>query len=237
MRKRYLTSGLEGFTAGETLELLLFPFVPRVDTVPMAEAMLQRFGSLRGVFSAGYDEIRGIKGMTDRAARAVLLYGDMLRQYDALGIDSRIWVGNASLADAFVRRIRDSLPNCDYVYLLLDERNYYIDRVVFAKDVDAQQIESIFCHILDSNINNVLLVRLSPTQPMSNEKDIEMAERFVKVFDMLSVFLIDVLVVGATEYYSYRASDKTYPIFDNIAQRMREVNKISQCTEEYDPYS
>ena len=215
----------------------MFPFIPRVDTRPIAEALVAEYGSLPSVLSAGFDELRVRKGMTDKAAYALVCYGKMLREYLIASVESRIWLGNASHASAFVRLVRDSLPRADYLYLLMDEKNYYVDRIVFDRNVDAEGIEDIYCHVLGSKVNSVILVRLTPWHPERDERDLEMAKRFMSIFDRLSVFLVDVLVVGANESYSYRAADVNDLNFGNIAERLGEINRITQFAEEYDPYS
>ncbi len=51
MRQRYKTTGLEGFAPHEVLELLLFDFLPRVNTNPLAHTMLFQRKSLTEVLT------------------------------------------------------------------------------------------------------------------------------------------------------------------------------------------
>ncbi|MFO8033316.1 MAG: UPF0758 domain-containing protein, partial [Desulfohalobiaceae bacterium] len=47
----------------EILELLLGYGLPRKDTKPLAKELLSRFGSLKGVFHAGPQELRKVPGL------------------------------------------------------------------------------------------------------------------------------------------------------------------------------
>ena len=73
MRERFLKTELNGFQKHEVLELLLYYGVPRVDTNPLAHALLERFGSLHGVLSASPEQLRQVRGMTDSAVTLIAL--------------------------------------------------------------------------------------------------------------------------------------------------------------------
>ena len=46
LKERFCKEGLDNFDEHQVLELLLFYCIPRVDTNPIAHALLNRFGSL-----------------------------------------------------------------------------------------------------------------------------------------------------------------------------------------------
>lgn len=68
MRRRFREGGLNGFADHEALELLLYYAIPRRDTNPIAHALLERFGSLAGVFSAPIEALKQVDGVGDSAA-------------------------------------------------------------------------------------------------------------------------------------------------------------------------
>ncbi|MBQ5442650.1 MAG: hypothetical protein IIT47_03690, partial [Oscillospiraceae bacterium] len=51
-KEQFLRHGLDAFADHEALELLLYYAIPRSDTNPVAHRLMERFGSLEGVFSA-----------------------------------------------------------------------------------------------------------------------------------------------------------------------------------------
>lgn len=60
----------------ELLELLLYNAIPRKNTNELAHALLEKYGSLAGVLSAGQDELKGVAGVgagTAAYLRAVAL--------------------------------------------------------------------------------------------------------------------------------------------------------------------
>ena len=58
MRQRVLKEGLENFQEHEILEYLLYPFIPRKDTNPIAHELIARFGSLAGVLESDYNALK-----------------------------------------------------------------------------------------------------------------------------------------------------------------------------------
>jgi len=73
MRARFLKYGLDNFDDHNVLELLLFYALPRVDTNAIAHRLLERFGSLDGVFDAAEADLAGVPGMGPQAAALIRL--------------------------------------------------------------------------------------------------------------------------------------------------------------------
>ena len=55
LKDRFLQTGFTGFDAHGILELLLFYSIPQRDTNDLAHELVNRFGSLSGVFDASYE--------------------------------------------------------------------------------------------------------------------------------------------------------------------------------------
>ena len=57
------------------LELLLFSFIPRRDTKPIAHALLRSFGSIKNVFNASVEELMTVDGIGKKTAQSIALNG------------------------------------------------------------------------------------------------------------------------------------------------------------------
>lgn len=79
MRERYLVDGAQTLASHELLEVLLFHAIPQKDTNPLAHALLDRFGSLEGVFSATKEELCAVSGVGERIAAFLLENGRAAR--------------------------------------------------------------------------------------------------------------------------------------------------------------
>lgn len=65
-------------TQCEVLEFLLYPYVPRKDTVPIAQSLLAEFGNLEHIFEASPDALAEIKGVTPFASLFISSIKDIL---------------------------------------------------------------------------------------------------------------------------------------------------------------
>lgn len=68
IRARVYSGELPCGTDDELLEVLLFYAIPRGDTRPMAEELINRFGSLRGVANATKEQLMSVKGVGEKTA-------------------------------------------------------------------------------------------------------------------------------------------------------------------------
>ena len=73
VKQEFLVRGLEGWPDHRVLELLLFYAIPQGDVNPLAHILIDRFGSLSGVFHATYDQLVAVKGIGANTAALILL--------------------------------------------------------------------------------------------------------------------------------------------------------------------
>ena len=73
VKGEFLARGLEGMPDHKARELLLFFAKPQGDVNPLAHALIERFGSLSGVFHATYDQLLKVKGVGENTATLIKL--------------------------------------------------------------------------------------------------------------------------------------------------------------------
>ena len=69
----------------EVLEILLYNACPRVNTNPIAHALLERFVSLPEVFNASIDELKEVDGVGDNVARFIKTVGLCAERIGSIG--------------------------------------------------------------------------------------------------------------------------------------------------------
>ena len=120
LRERFVRSGFAGFAEHEIVELLLTLAIPRCDVKGPAKALLQRFGSVRGVLDARSEALRQVSGIGSVApvalaiirAAAVLYLQQANERVSVLGDQARI--------QDFWRMRIGSLPNEVFEVAYLD---------------------------------------------------------------------------------------------------------------------
>ena len=73
LKDRFLQNGADGFEKHQLLELLLFYGIPQKDTNPIAHELINRFGSIRGVFEASIEALCEVDGISAHTATLIKL--------------------------------------------------------------------------------------------------------------------------------------------------------------------
>lgn len=80
-KDRFLAEGLENFEPHNVLELLLFYTIPQKDTNELAHTLINRFGSLSGVFDAPFEDLITVPGISDHSAVLIKMIPALSRRY------------------------------------------------------------------------------------------------------------------------------------------------------------
>ena len=102
-KEQFREHGLDAFADHEALELLLYYAIPRQDTNPIAHRLIERFGSLEGVFSAPAYELQKVEGVGENAATLIRLLFPLCRRVRTSGGRSftrHVWTRRASCSPA-----------------------------------------------------------------------------------------------------------------------------------------
>ena len=77
MKDKYSRLGSDAFSDHELLEMLLFHSIPRADTNETAHKLIERFGSLEGVFNSDLEMLLTVDGIGESSAILISLVGDI----------------------------------------------------------------------------------------------------------------------------------------------------------------
>jgi len=73
LKRLFLTSGLDGMSDIQVLELLLFFSIPQMDVNPLAHTLLDTFGTISGVLGARYEDLLKVPGVGANTATMLRL--------------------------------------------------------------------------------------------------------------------------------------------------------------------
>ena len=208
MRKQLKTSGMDSLSDVQVLEVLLYYAAPRGDTNPAAHALLKRFGTLDGVFSAPETELRKIDGVGEVAAQLLLLVPQvarrclMSRSTQIQVLDTTSKCGQYLLP--FFHGEREEV-----VYLLcLDAKCKALDCVLIHRggvNVASIAARKVVKAALDANATSVVLAHNHPSGlALPSQEDKQTTMVLKAALDAVGVVLADHIIVADDDFVSMR---------------------------------
>jgi DNA repair protein RadC len=209
LRERLLGSGGETLLDHELLEYLLTLATPRIDTKPIAKALLREFGGIGGVFTADREALLRVKGMGEVSISALkIAQATALRLLQA-EVAARPVLGNwqalldylrADMAHHAIERVR---------VLHLNTRNMLIrDEVMSEGSIDQAQVHvrEVIRRAIDLGSAAIILVHNHPSgDPSPSRADIDITRAIVEAGRGLGIAVHDHLIIGTSGYVSLRA--------------------------------
>lgn len=226
MRQRVLKEGLENFQEHEVLEYLLYPFIPRKDTNPIAHELITRFGSLAGVLESDYNALKEVPNMTQKAALFLSSLPQVVKKYNVSKFGPKPDLSTHGKVKEYCQTLLSDL-NYEVLYLLaVDNKGKLINKSLIGQGgIDDCQLMTremvMMCHNLASP--NVYIVHNHPSGDANPSiTDIEFTKWATAALEMLGVRLIDHLIVAKQQLYSFERDgklgefrDKYYELMDS----------------------
>lgn len=138
-RRKLLELGAERMSDKEILEMLLFYALPRVDTKPIANELLQRFGSLKSILCADPVKLRELSGIKENAEVLFMLLRETARRFEEKAVTGCFFdfeVASEYLKTLFLGADRELV----YV-LFLDKNGYLLEKqLLFTGSVSSAKL-------------------------------------------------------------------------------------------------
>lgn len=207
LRSRVRKYGLDSLEEHEQLEYLLYPFIPRKDTNPIAHALLSTFGSLRRVLDATPTDLAAVKGMTENAALFLSTLPSLYTTY--LNSEKQKEVkGIRDAAERFIALI-GAKDKEYFAVMCLDERGYLLKMTAQTSSVRnkvAFDRNKVVSTCVQCGAKIVLISHNHPGGSLSpSDDDITATNRLAQSLRVLGMHLADHIIVSDREYYSLSA--------------------------------
>ena len=210
LKARFSETGLRGFSPHEVLELLLFFAIPRQDTNPIAHRLLEKFGSISGVFDASEPSLKEVEGIGDNAACLLKLIPEVARLYEesknSIGL---ILTQTETIAQYIIPKFIGK-NNEHILVICLDQKGKLLSSKFLSEgsiDRVSVNIREIAKYALEMQASNIILAH-NHTHGLAlpSNADIMATEALVKALLPLSVSVYDHYIVAQDDCVSMRDS-------------------------------
>ncbi|TCL74063.1 DNA repair protein RadC [Rhizobium sp. BK251] len=174
LRARFREIGDTALADYEILELLLFRLIPRRDTKPIAKALLDRFGTLNGVFGAPASLLQEVKGVGEAVALDIKLISTVAHRMLKSEIRGKQVLASWSSVIDYCHASMAYETREQFRVLFLDKRNALIaDEIQGRGTVDHTPVypREVVRRALELSATAIILVHNHPTTPVSNTLD------------------------------------------------------------------
>ena len=210
LRARFLADDSAATPDYELLELLLFYALPRIDTKPLAKALMSRYGSLAAVLAAPVGELRKFEGIGDNAAallKAVRTAGVQLARTD---VRQRPILDSGERVVEYCRATLGHNATEGFRVLFLDTKNALIaDEAQGDGTVNRLAIfpREVVKRALDLSASALILAHNHPSgDPTPSEADIATTRAIIDAATPLGIAVHDHIIVSRSHHTSLKAS-------------------------------
>ncbi|MEL6687151.1 MAG: DNA repair protein RadC [Pseudomonadota bacterium] len=208
LRDKFTRRGAEAFDDYELLELILFQALPRIDTKPIAKALLSEFGTLAEVVAAPPEKLTAIKGIGPNAAQHLKILQQVAIRIGKSSVINRPVLSSWNALLDYCRAAMQFEGREQFRVLFLDKKNRLIaDEIMGQGTVDRAPVypREIVRRALVHEATAMILVHNHPSgDPTPSQQDIELTDTIIKTAEAIDVVVHDHLIVGRNDVSSFK---------------------------------
>lgn len=215
MKELLRKNGIDAFSDHTVLELLLYCSIPRGDVNPLAHELMNRFGTLAGVFEAPEEELLKVDGVGANTVYLIKLVPQIAKRYMVSRVYENSIINSTEDAGKFlVPRFHGELN--EMVYLLsLDAKGKVLNcSLVGTGDVNSANvsIRKIVSTALKYNATSVILAHNHTSgMALPSGDDVNTTIELHEALRRVDVTLLDHLIIADDDFVSLAANGVVQP--------------------------
>ncbi len=210
LKNRFLNEGLTNFEDHNVLELLLFYSIPRSDTNEIAHELLNKFGSLHGVFEAGMEDLMSVNGISRYSAVLIKMIPELFVVYGRDKVRDIQKINSSDDAKQFfIPRFYGKVREEVQIVLLDDKMNIIKWVKIYEGSVNSANvpIRKIVEIAIENRATNVIIAHNHPTGLILPSKDdLRATAKVREALALVDIKLLDHVIVSDNEAASLKDS-------------------------------
>jgi len=207
LKQRFLDDGLASFNEHQVLELLLYYGLPQGDTNDLAHRLIERYGSLRAVLEADYEDLRQFKGLGAHTALLLTLLPDLWRYYQLARNKPRDVIHDRRELADYITHLFIGERRELFFLICLDARNNVIQAVKInegAPDSVGLEPRTVAEAALRCRAKSVVLAHNHPGGSLKpSAADLAVTEQLATALSALDITVLDHLIVADGKHLSF----------------------------------
>lgn len=218
LRDRFINEGFQNFEDHNILEMVLFFTISRHDTNETAHLLLNKFGSLSGVFEASIPDLIEVDGIGPQSAFLISMIPQICNRY-MVDIALRHKIRGLEQIAAFAATCLIGMSTEHFMLFCVDNKQTLLSHHFISEgDVDSSSVNmrKIIQILMSSNATAAVIAHNHPrggTTP--SRADLMTTLSIARSLQPLHVRLLDHVVVCPEEYLSMASDPKKYGCYLN----------------------
>lgn len=211
IKEKYEKNGVAGWLDYEVLELALSYAIPRKDTKQIAKELLSRFKTINAVLDADRKDLVTITGVSEHTALFLKLLKDLAILYVENGIHNRDLLLSPQVVYDYLRVSLKGSPDEEFKILFLDSRNQLITVETFATGTVNRSVvypRKVVERALYHHAVGIIIAHNHPAGTLQpSQEDREVTKAIKEALKTVEITLLDHIIIGNNDYYSFRNHD------------------------------
>ena len=220
-RERFKKYGVEALSNEELLSILLRTGTSNKSVKELSIDILNKI-SINDLVNYDFNTLKNIKGVGE--VKAITIISAI--EFGKRALSKKDLITQIRTGDDVFYLVKEDLENSlqeKFLVVYLDTKKYVISKkVIFVGTVNSSSItpRDVFREAVKLNSASMILVHNHPAGSVQpSYEDIYLTNEFIKLGRMMGISVIDHLIVGKNNYYSFRESNG-----DLFAQEKGSIN-------------
>jgi DNA repair protein RadC len=205
---KFATAGIEALHDYEALELLLTFVIRRQDVKRQAKALLEKFGSVKGIMDAESDDLRTVPGIGDRSAILFKLIKEIASLYLKQKAMEKKQVSCTTELLDFCRTKMGGKKDEEFCVIYLDAQNQIIEFETVQKGIVNQAVvypRQVLESALKKKATAIILAHNHPSGHVRpSDADIRLTKTIQETAKVLDILVHDHIIIGEDRFFSFR---------------------------------
>ena len=208
LQQKFTTAGMEALHEYEALELLLTYVIRRQDVKRQAKALLEKFGSVKGILDAEIGDLQTVSGIGNRSAILFKLIKEIVSLYlKQKAVEKKQVSCTTELLD-FCRTKMGGKKDEEFCVIYLDAQNQIIDFETVQKGIVNQAVvypRQVLESALKKKASAIILAHNHPSGHVRpSDADIRLTKTIQETAKVLDILVHDHIIIGENRFFSFR---------------------------------
>lgn len=235
MRQRIAENGLDSLQDHEVLEYILYAFIPRKDTNPIAHRLIALAGSLENVFNSSVEMLMSVPNMTYSASLFLTSMPNIIKRYNLQKLGDKPVIRNGKEAKEYFQNIfaHENQMQEHFHLVIVAPDGKIVDSCIISSGVTDQcklDIKKFILKTASVQAKDFFIAHNHPSgDPSPSLSDYEFTKWLASLSVTLELKMIDHIIVGKDSCFSFRDDGA-------IATYVDDFKKFCKATKVKDKY-